>query len=318
MLFWDDRLELYVGYLRARQTQHLDEAAAAAGRGRYRSVGRTTSPDLITWSPVEVAFEADAEDLGMPVPGRPLGGPRPDGRPNLDFYTSCALKYPWAQDAYLMLPSVYYHWGEDDGPATMDVQLLTSRDGVRWERAGEREPFLRSGPDGGPQSGMLFANPWLIRMGDELWLYYSATGRTHGPPPPGSDPGAAARNGGIFRASLRLDGFVAAEAGGGGGELTTPVLTFQGRRLELNLDGSAGGWLQVEILQPDGRPVPGFGLDQADVLRGNGVAKAATWGGRGDVSLLAGRPVRLRFVLRGARLYAFQFAAAPEASHGPG
>ena len=133
MLFWDDRLDLYVGYIRVRDTQIVDEAAEAAGRGSYRCVGRITSPDFREWSPLEVVFEADAQDLGIPVPWQ-----RDDPRPNIDFYTNCAMKYPWAEDVYLMLPSAFYHWGDNDFPATMDVQLLTSRDGVRWSRAGAR------------------------------------------------------------------------------------------------------------------------------------------------------------------------------------
>ena len=66
MLFWDDRLDLYVGYTRVRETQAYGEAATmgvelnAAGQGRYRAVGRITSPDLRTWSPLEIVFEADA------------------------------------------------------------------------------------------------------------------------------------------------------------------------------------------------------------------------------------------------------------------
>ncbi|MFC1526511.1 hypothetical protein ACFL6X_06855 [Candidatus Latescibacterota bacterium] len=303
MLFWDDRLELYVGYIRVRQTQHRDEAAEAAGRGRYRSVGRITSPDFRSWTPLEIVFQADVQDLAMPVPFQ-----REDPRPNIDYYTSCAMKYPWAQDAYVMLPSAYYHWGENDYPATMDVHLLTSRDGIRWERAGEREPFLRAGADGGPQSGMLFANPWLIPMGDELWLYYSATAKTHGPPPPGSRKAQEGRSsGGIYRSSLRRDGFVSADAGYAGGELVTPEVTFGGTQLELNFEGSAGGWIQVEILDSNGVPLPGFGLAQADAARGNGVSKPVSWQGAADVSALAGKPVRLRFVMRSVKLYAFQF-----------
>ena len=55
----------------------------------------------------------------------------------MDFYTSCAQKYDAAQDVYLMFPSAYYHWGDEkpDYPATRDVQLLTSRDGIAWHRA---------------------------------------------------------------------------------------------------------------------------------------------------------------------------------------
>jgi hypothetical protein len=40
----------------------------------------------------------------------------------------------------------------------------------------------------------------------------------------------------------------------------------------------------------------------------NDVAHVVKWQGRSDVGPLAGRPVRLRFVMRSAKLYAFQFA----------
>lgn len=302
MLFWDDRLARYVGYVRVRETQIVDEAAQAAGRGSYRCVGRITSPDFRTWSPLAVTFEADAQDLAIPVPWQ-----RDDPRPNIDFYTSCAMRYPWAQDVYLMLPSVFYHWGEDDRPATMDVQLLTSRDGVRWNRAGGRKPFLRRGLDGSVTSGMLYANPWLIPAGDELWLYYAGMQRRHGGPVESGDERRLGKRSGIFRASLRRDGFISADADYGGGELTTPAVRFTGRTLALNCDAGAGGWLKVELLDGEGHPLPGFGMDAADAVLGNGVSKTVTWQGRSDVSPAAGRPVRLRFLMRDVKLYAFRF-----------
>jgi hypothetical protein len=45
------------------------------------------------------------------------------------------------------------------------------------------------------------------------------------------------------------------------------------------------------------------------MLRGNSTAKIATWGGEQDVSALARKPVRLRFVMRSMKLFAFQFVA---------
>ena len=302
MVFWDDRLLCYVGYTRVRATQQLDEAAEAEGRRKYRSVGRVTSPDFRTWSELEVVFEADDDDLSMPVPYQAEGN-----TPNLDYYTSCAMKYEGAEDVYLMMPSAYYHWGEGQYPATMDVQLLTSRDGISWDRAGEREPFLRQGQDGSSTSGMIFANPWLLPVGDELWLYYAGTPRAHGSLPAGTPEADFARRTGIFRASLRRDGFLSADAGSSGGELTTPLLAFSGDRLTLNCDGSAGGWLQVEILDAQGHPVVGHALSDADGMRGNGVEKVVTWKGHADIGALASQPVRLRFVMRGVKLYAFQF-----------
>ena len=61
----------------------------------------------------------------------------------------------------------------------------------------------------------------------------------------------------IFRASIRQDGFVSADAGYGGGKLTTPEMQFSGGRLELNCDGSAGDWPKVEIQDGEGRALPG-------------------------------------------------------------
>jgi hypothetical protein len=37
------------------------------------------------------------------------------------------------------------------------------------------------------------------------------------------------------------------------------------------------------------------------------VAKPVTWRARGDLAALGSRPIRLRFIMRDARLYAFQF-----------
>ncbi len=301
MLFWDDRLELYVGYTRVKETQLEEEAAKVGITGRYRSIGRITSPDFESWSPLEITFEADAEDLAIPVPSQ-----RNDPRPNIDIYTSCAMKYAHAEDAYLMFPSMFYHWGDNEYPATMDTQLATSRDGIDWQRQGERRSFLQLGFDGSGTSAMVFANPWLVPVGDELWLYYSGTARFHADMPE-SEERALGRKGGIFRASLRRDGFVSADAGYGGGELRTPLITFSGDRLELNCDGGAGGWLQVELQEADGGPVEGFSLADADTVRGNGLGKTVTWKGHSYVGELAGRPLRMRVVMRAMKLYAFQF-----------
>ncbi|MGI5819054.1 MAG: hypothetical protein ACOX9R_13275 [Armatimonadota bacterium] len=294
MFFWDDRIELYVGYTRVRETQMIDEAAEG-GRGRYRSIGRITSPDFDNWSETQIVLEADDTDLAIPLPGE-----KTTPRPSLDFYTSCAMKSDDAQDVYLMFPSVYYHWQDDEFPATMDVQMLTSRDGISWQRAGDRQPFLRHGFDGDNTSGMLFANPWLIPVGKELWLYYKGTSRRHA----GYDPGSS----GIYRASLRRDGFISVDAGYHGGEFVTPPFTFDGHRLEVNCDGSAAGWLKVEVQTPEGQPIPGFSFDEANAVLGNDLSKPVTWRTHGDLSSLARREVRLRFVMRDMKLYSFRLA----------
>ena len=296
MFFWDDSFKCYVGYTRVRETQSSEEAALA-GKVAYRSIGRITSPDFRTWSRTQIVLEADEKDLAIPVPSK-----FDNQRPSIDYYTSCAMKYESAQDVYLMFPSVYYHWGEDGFPATMDTQLLSSRDGIRWRRQGNRRPFLQHGMDDEVHSGMIFANPWLIPVDDELWLYYAGMAHNHG-----ADPNDVGRSSSLFRAYIRRDGFVSADAGFSGGQFITPVLQFAGNRLEVNLDGGAGGWLQIEIQDTAGQPLFGFRLTDTDPVVGNAINKTVTWQGKADVSELIGKPVRLRFVLRAMKLYAFQF-----------
>ena len=216
MFFWDDTFKCYVGYTRVRETQSSEEAALA-GKAAYRSIGRITSPDFRTWSSTQIVLEADEEDLAIPVPSK-----FDNQRPSIDYYTSCAMKYESAQDVYLMFPSVYYHWGEHGFPATMDTQLLSSRDGINWRHQGNRRPFLQHGMDNDVHSGMIFANPWLIPVDAELWLYYAGMAHSHA-----ADPDDVGRSSSLFRARMRRDGFVSADAGFGGGQFITPVLSVQ-------------------------------------------------------------------------------------------
>jgi len=110
------------------------------------------------------------------------------------------------------------------------------------------------------------------------------------------------------RAIFRLDGFISADADYHGAELTTPPLVFAGRFLRLNLDTSAGGSARVEVQDASGQPLRGYSLKDADVLNGNSTRMQVSWGAKSDLGSLAGKPVRLRFVMRNCKLYAFQFA----------
>ena len=141
-------------------------------------------------------------------------------------------------------------------------------------------------------------------MGDELWIYYVGTNRDH---QFRVDPNSKSDDAAVSRAVLRLDGFVSADADYEGGSLRTPPLVFEGSRLELNLDTSAGGMARVEIQDVSGKPIPGYSLSDADSLNGNSVRFPVTWKGKSDVSNLANQTVRLHFKLRDCKLYAFQF-----------
>jgi len=106
----------------------------------------------------------------------------------------------------------------------------------------------------------------------------------------------------------RLDGFISADAPyAQEGWLTTPLITFSGRRLELNLDCGALGEARVELRGQNNLPIQQFAAADCDLVRGNHLRYVVRWRGKDDLAGLAGRPVRLHFRLRNAKLYAFQF-----------
>jgi hypothetical protein len=111
----------------------------------------------------------------------------------------------------------------------------------------------------------------------------------------------------IRRFSLRTDGFVSARAGYAGGEFITRPLIFTGNTLKLNFSTSAVGSVRVEIQDTEGHPQPGFTLDACPEIFGDEIDGTVEWEGDGDMRSLAGQPVRLRFVLKDADLFAFRF-----------
>jgi hypothetical protein len=143
-------------------------------------------------------------------------------------------------------------------------------------------------------------------VGDELWFYFAGLDIHH------KEQSQKKSHGARGRAVLRLDGLMSADAAYTGGELVTKLLTFTGERLELNVDTSAGGTVLVELQDEAGKPIQGFTVSDADEINGNSVRRPVTWNDSGDVSALASKPIRLRFVMRDTKLYAFQFRADKE------
>jgi hypothetical protein len=78
----------------------------------------------------------------------------------------------------------------------------------------------------------------------------------------------------------------------------------------VNFATSAAGGIRVEIQDAQGKPIPGYTLDDAQELVGNEIERTVAWKGGSDVSELAGKPIRMRFVLKDADLYSLQFSDA--------
>lgn len=118
----------------------------------------------------------------------------------------------------------------------------------------------------------------------------------------------------LRRYTLRLDGFVLIHAPLSGGEVITKPLVMRGKALTLNLATSAAGSIQVEIQASDGKLTGGFAIADCQEIFGDEIERVVEWKTGTDVSQFAGKPIRLRFVLKDADLYAFRFAGATAAA----
>ena len=82
---------------------------------------------------------------------------------------------------------------------------------------------------------------------------------------------------------------------------------FTGKALTLNFATSAAGGIQVEIQDAAGKPIPGFTLAEAQPVFGDSINRTVTWKNGSDVSSLAGKIVKLHFVLNDVDLYSIKF-----------
>lgn len=294
--FYDTRLKKYVANIRVWDP--------------LRKIGRVEMDNILEpWPhiPLEKPYYIWGEDK-IPVSSREvpivLGCDEKDP-PESDLYNAACIQYPWADDAYFMFPSLYRHFpeppvGKFGNDGYLDIHLAVSRDGVTWTRP-SRKPYVSLGLEDALDASQAYMGVGIVRNGDALYQYYGGYKSTHG------ETGVQGI-GSIQRLEQRPDGFMCVQAPQEGGTFTTPALVFSGRRLLLNLDGSAGGTGKVALLDGDGNEIAGYTLAECDVLGANSLSREVTWKGIADVSAWTEKPVRLRFELKAMKLFSFRFS----------
>ncbi len=287
-VFWSVSENCYVSYFRHTH-------------GGRRAVARTTSSDFVEWTS-EVAMKYS--DTGTSTPSQHL-------------YTNQTHPYFRAPHIYIALPARYFPgrrvltdkqvseiqlekvnwrggvstWSKKD---VSDVGFMTTRGGNRYDRV-FMEAFIRPGQ--GLRhwtSRSNYAALGVVPTGDHQMSIY--VNRHYGQ-----------ETAYLERLTLRLDGFASLHAPYSGGELTTKPLTYQGDRLVVNLSTSAAGSLRVELQNPNGEPIPGFTLSECIEIIGDEIDRTVSWRQGADVSGWAGKPLRIRFYLKDADLFSFQF-----------
>jgi hypothetical protein len=253
-----------------------------------RAVGVTTSDKLTSgWKEIVTVLRADdAADAAVARLGT-------DAKPDwAEPYVMPAFPYG---NHYLGLVSLLYYVDGSDSKTGGDLQLAFSHDALKWHRPSPRRSVVAKSGDLFPCYGQCNAP---LDLGDELLIYYSEADCAH--------PSARPRSQ-IRAASFRKDGFVSlGTKGDEPGALTTPPLTFTGKRLIVNAATEPGGRVRVALLDGDGNAIKGYAEEDCDVV--SGTACLVGWNDERNLERFAGKPVRLRFSVRRGRLYSFRFA----------
>jgi len=297
-MFWSVAEQQYVVYFRWYEGKMREEMAGQpTGGGGWRTIARSTSKDLMTWTkPVLMTYGGSPRDhfyvnntqpyfraphLYMAPAARFMELRRAISRERAEAIGLLVKKIGWLE----------YDWSGE----CSDGVLLTSRAGSSVYDRTFLETFVRPGLGDGhwtsrsnyPLTGILPAGNEQIQMFVSRRYLQDAW---H-----------------IERLLLRTDGFASVSAPWAGGEMVTKPFTFAGSALEINYRTGAPGFVQVEIQDAAGAPIPGFALDDGPEIVGDEIGRVVAWKGGADVGRLAGQPVRLRFAMKDADLFALRF-----------
>ena len=209
---------------------------------------------------------------------------------------------------------------------TMDVHLLTSRDGVNWQRAYQFQPFVSPGGEGAWDRYMVSCSSPPVEMGDEYWFYLGGSQCHHDwwymssiedlDHPETKNPEAHARFG-LVRAVLRKDGFASLAANRlREGCLVTREVVSNGTTLVINGRCQPGGTIRAEVVDANNATIPGFDRESCDVFTGDLTAHVVSWKGQTQIPS-EGQGLffrRLRFYLKDAEIFSFRLAQTDDVS----
>lgn len=273
----------------------MDEAYMA---DKMRDVRLSTSTDLINWTyPKRIQFQEDAEDIQL--------------------YTNQITKYHRA-DMFIGFPVRYANrmddaamsnfdalpqWnglrrerineGNRGGTAATDAVLMTSRDGISFERCDE--VFLTAGLE--TEYNWIYGDNYLS-YGIMETPVEGNPGKTELSFVTGIDHRADKMK--FIRYSVRLDGFFSWHGNFKGGAVLTKPISIDGETLSINFASSAIGGIRVQICDTNGDTIEGF---DSGILYGDSLDRKVIF--EKSLSELKGRKAKFRFTLKDCDLYSF-------------
>ncbi len=292
--FWSESEQRYVclyrSWIRISPLKFPDDSYG--GTGWYRWIKKTTSSDLVNWS--------------TPV-FMDTGGVAPE-----QWYMHAMAPYFRASQFFVGMPSHYISVANPDFPdsinsghvARCESRFTVCRAGtIKLDRTFASRRFITTGLPNDPGFFFTALTGWPVfagRMGlnvvpiteNEMSCYLEQAGR-------------------VVRYKLRTDGFVAVSAKDSA-IVVTKLITFTGNQLQLNYSTGSGGSLKIELEDAGGNPFTGYALSDATLPAGDYVSKQVTWNHKSAIGSLAGKTIRIKFLLRHAKLYAYRFLSSSQ------
>jgi len=294
---WKDEYLAFVRF-QGKDNEVLDPKTGISWRGTMRQVGIMVSQDLMEWTPKKMVFTTDDKDnypwtqvYGMPV--------TPYGDVLIGLIPLLRLKPQKGNNGY----------------GTTETQMVVSRDGRHWSRVADRAVFLRSlvtEEDFAKRRWDMEVYPstTMLLKDDQIHIYYTGKNIIHGERRLEGKKNLKARFG-IGLATLPADRFVALRRQDNAkpGMLETRPMSLSATNLLVNADIDSDD-LQVEVLDQQGRVIPGFEGKRSQLTRRDKLRYRVTWNS-GDqqqtLKALGNNPVvALRFILKRGDLFAFQ------------
>ncbi|MES2597367.1 MAG: hypothetical protein V4662_18605 [Verrucomicrobiota bacterium] len=289
-VFYDPRLERFVGYGKM-WTPWQDGTL-----GYKHAMGRMESQDFIHWSKPELILTVNDRDA-----------------PQLEFHTSPVFFY---NGMYLSMNQIL-----DRSVGSMDAELMSSRDGRRWDRSLAGCFAIPRGEPGSFDAGSIITNGTPVILEKEMRFYYGGYRGTAigGVGLNEQKVGGKDYHSGVGLATTPRDRLAAISINPESpvkaqkkdkpkiintiGHVTLKPQDLSGvKAVTLNADASKGR-VRLEILNEDGYRLHGFTKDEAVPLKGDSLAHAPRWKDKQISDLPPGRYM-LRIHLEKADLFA--------------
>ena len=263
-----------------------------------RHVFLSVSKDMLHWSEPHPAVVADEVDNKA---ARKL-----KGGTYSEYYNLSAFPYAGQWLGFVTHfrrvepPSALFGNDEVNGQkrsatGIIDVKLVASRDGRHWDRCSDRSPVIPLGPHAYDEGSIFGLCNAPVIVGDEMWMYYTASTTPHGGLAPDKQQS-------IALATWRIDGLASLQAKEKAGTIETHEFIPDGTLLAVNV-GVGKGRLMVEVLDAAGETIEGYQKDACLIENQDAVKLPIRW--KNKAHLPKGIPIRLRFHLQNGDLFSY-------------